>query len=312
MESSTYTDATIDLYRALHAQYPNIGDLPAGEPAPHRRLISRPSCPPLANVRLVKGAYAEPPERAFSAKADVDDAYFRHAQTLLDAAERQSGTAHGHCHARRAHDPAHCRRRRRARTAEAGSLRGADALRHPLPRPAPARQRGLQGAACSSATASTGSRGTCAASRSGPRTSGSWRAAWSRADLDRRQPPASRENRRFEPGSRRPSPCPSPARRARTQQVHPAGRCREDGRRGRTVVVSCRRAAQHEARSASHWYSRSPAPIPASAARPGNPPPRSGPGRCRSGSRPMISASGAPTHQSRARMMPATALASIE
>ena len=44
-----------------------------------------------AAVRLVKGAYAEPPEVAFPAKRDVDAAYVRLAELLLSAEARAAG-----------------------------------------------------------------------------------------------------------------------------------------------------------------------------------------------------------------------------
>jgi proline dehydrogenase len=44
-----------------------------------------------ASVRLVKGAYSEPPEIAFPRKQDVDENYFRLAQTLLSPEARRAG-----------------------------------------------------------------------------------------------------------------------------------------------------------------------------------------------------------------------------
>jgi proline dehydrogenase len=42
-------------------------------------------------VRLVKGAYSEPPEIAYAKKRDVDVNYFRLAQRLLGAGARNAG-----------------------------------------------------------------------------------------------------------------------------------------------------------------------------------------------------------------------------
>jgi proline dehydrogenase len=82
MESSAYTDATIELYRALHAAHANTGlCLQANMRRTAQDLAALLPATPI--VRLVKGAYAEPPERAFDVKADVDAAYFAHAETLL-------------------------------------------------------------------------------------------------------------------------------------------------------------------------------------------------------------------------------------
>jgi proline dehydrogenase len=44
-----------------------------------------------ASVRLVKGAYSEPPDIAFSKKEDVDENYFRLAQMLWSAEARRAG-----------------------------------------------------------------------------------------------------------------------------------------------------------------------------------------------------------------------------
>jgi proline dehydrogenase len=44
-----------------------------------------------APVRLVKGAYSEPPEIAFAKKKDVDENYFRLAQSLLSSRARAAG-----------------------------------------------------------------------------------------------------------------------------------------------------------------------------------------------------------------------------
>ena len=82
MEASNYVDVTLDLARRARAAHSNVGicvqaylyrtekDLAA--------LIPR----GLA-VRLVKGAYKEPPDRAFPRKRDVDENYYKVAQCLL-------------------------------------------------------------------------------------------------------------------------------------------------------------------------------------------------------------------------------------
>jgi proline dehydrogenase len=44
-----------------------------------------------ASVRLVKGAYSEPPEIAFAKKKEVDENYFQLAQSLLSSHARASG-----------------------------------------------------------------------------------------------------------------------------------------------------------------------------------------------------------------------------
>jgi proline dehydrogenase len=84
MENSRYTDVTLDVFATLWQQeYRNIGL--ALQAALHRteqdveRLIALG-----ARVRLVKGAYKEPPSAAFQKKADVDAAFRRLMQVLLE------------------------------------------------------------------------------------------------------------------------------------------------------------------------------------------------------------------------------------
>ncbi|HKV49455.1 MAG TPA: proline dehydrogenase family protein [Candidatus Acidoferrales bacterium] len=82
MEHSPYVDATLNIYRRVHDAHRNTGvclqaylfrtekDLAS--------LIARG-----AAVRLVKGAYNEPPEIAFAEKKDVDENFCRLARMLL-------------------------------------------------------------------------------------------------------------------------------------------------------------------------------------------------------------------------------------
>jgi len=74
MEGSAYTDATLDLYVAVRKKHQHVGLAmqaylyrTAGDVA--RLLDLKPA------IRLVKGAYAEPADRAFPAKRDVDANY---------------------------------------------------------------------------------------------------------------------------------------------------------------------------------------------------------------------------------------------
>jgi proline dehydrogenase len=77
MEQSAYTDSTLDIYRRLRAEgHDNVGTvlqayLQRTEGDLRSLLPSRP------NLRLVKGAYLEPPSVAFSRKSDVDENLFR-------------------------------------------------------------------------------------------------------------------------------------------------------------------------------------------------------------------------------------------
>ena len=84
MESSAYVDATLDLYRRAWASSKRIGVCLQAylrrTPADLEALLPlRPA------LRLVKGAYQEPPERAFPRKDEVDEAYFALARRALGA-----------------------------------------------------------------------------------------------------------------------------------------------------------------------------------------------------------------------------------
>ncbi|HKF42870.1 MAG TPA: proline dehydrogenase family protein [Thermoanaerobaculia bacterium] len=90
MEGTAYTDVTLDLYRRARAKHTNVGlcvqaylyrtakDLEA--------LIGMG-----AGVRLVKGAYREPPDKAFPKKSDVDENFFQLAKRLLSQEARDKG-----------------------------------------------------------------------------------------------------------------------------------------------------------------------------------------------------------------------------
>ena len=90
MEGSAYTDPTIELYTKVRARHREVGV--CLQAYLHRtaddlgRLL--PSGPA---IRLVKGAYAEPPDRAFPAKRDVDANYL--ALGVLMLAEVRRGKA---------------------------------------------------------------------------------------------------------------------------------------------------------------------------------------------------------------------------
>jgi proline dehydrogenase len=90
IESTAYTDVTLDIYRNARTKFPNTGlclqsylyrtekDLEG--------LIALGS-----GIRLVKGAYKEPPDKAFPKKEDVDENYFRLAERLLSPEARARG-----------------------------------------------------------------------------------------------------------------------------------------------------------------------------------------------------------------------------
>jgi proline dehydrogenase len=87
MEDSSYVDRTLELYRGLRVKYEKVGVAMQAylrrTPDDLRQLLAhRPT------VRLVKGAYAEPPHVAFPAKRDVDLAYYDLSVELLNAAAK--------------------------------------------------------------------------------------------------------------------------------------------------------------------------------------------------------------------------------
>jgi proline dehydrogenase len=85
IEDTPYTDKTINLYCAMRAKgYENVGMAVQSylfrAEADTRRLIQNGT-----RIRLVKGAYNEPPDKAFPRKADVDANYDLLAKILIDA-----------------------------------------------------------------------------------------------------------------------------------------------------------------------------------------------------------------------------------
>jgi proline dehydrogenase len=88
MEGSAYTDATLDLYVAVRKQHEHVGLAMQAylyrTAADIGRLLElKPT------IRLVKGAYAEPPDRAFPAKKDVDANYLALCTFMLPEVKRE-------------------------------------------------------------------------------------------------------------------------------------------------------------------------------------------------------------------------------
>lgn len=83
MEASDYTQRTMDIVVDMHRTYDNVGTVLQTSlyrtPEDVERLIQE-----RVRVRLVKGAYLEPPSVAYAAKADVDAAYQRLLRPLLE------------------------------------------------------------------------------------------------------------------------------------------------------------------------------------------------------------------------------------
>jgi len=93
MEGSAYTQRTLDIVRSAHREFGGVGTVlqsslrrTDGDLA---TLISEG-----ISVRLVKGAYAEPPAIAFPDKADVDAAYVRQMHELLRHGNRPAIATH--------------------------------------------------------------------------------------------------------------------------------------------------------------------------------------------------------------------------
>jgi proline dehydrogenase len=82
MESSRYTERTLDLYARLHPAHAHLGCVVQAylrrTAADVERLVELG-----ATVRLCKGAYHEPPALAYPDKRDVDTSYARLAERLL-------------------------------------------------------------------------------------------------------------------------------------------------------------------------------------------------------------------------------------
>jgi proline dehydrogenase len=90
MEQSTYVDGTLELYARARKANRNVGV--CVQAYLHRTEKDIESLISMgAAVRLVKGAYSEPPEIAFPKKEDVDENYFRLAQMLLSPEARRVG-----------------------------------------------------------------------------------------------------------------------------------------------------------------------------------------------------------------------------
>jgi len=90
MEASQYVDVTLDVFRRARTAYPNVGV--CLQAYLYRTKADLEALLPLGPaVRLVKGAYDEPPDIAFPRKNDVDQNFFALAQVLLSPEARQAG-----------------------------------------------------------------------------------------------------------------------------------------------------------------------------------------------------------------------------
>jgi proline dehydrogenase len=83
MEQSPYVDVTLDLTQELRAAYPAVGVCLQAYLHRTREDLAR-MLKTGAGVRLVKGAYREPPSVALAAKRDVDSNYVSLGRTMVD------------------------------------------------------------------------------------------------------------------------------------------------------------------------------------------------------------------------------------
>jgi len=126
MEAAVYAGRTLDIVETLKRDYDNVGVCVQSYLYRSRDDLDRLNRLGIP-VRLVKGAYQEPPEVAYPEKASVDQAYAR----MLDARHPRPG--HGPPH----QDPG------RPPPPRPRDLRVPDALRRPPRPPAAGRRRGL-------------------------------------------------------------------------------------------------------------------------------------------------------------------------
>jgi proline dehydrogenase len=90
MEGSAYTERTIEVYRRVRPRFPNLGI--ALQAYLRRSAADLESLLPLGPaVRMVKGAYREPPEIAFARMSEVCDSFFALTARLLSPEARRAG-----------------------------------------------------------------------------------------------------------------------------------------------------------------------------------------------------------------------------
>lgn len=90
MESSDYTDATLNIFHKLHTEYENVGTVIQSylyRSEDDMRALAAEG----AFVRLCKGAYKEPPHLAFPDKADVDQNFVKLTELYLSPEAQQAG-----------------------------------------------------------------------------------------------------------------------------------------------------------------------------------------------------------------------------
>lgn len=91
MESSPYVDPTIELFRRTRERSSRVGI--ALQAYLYRTAADVETLLPLGSaIRLVKGAYLEPPDVAFPKKVDVDENFYKLSCRMLDEESQRRGT----------------------------------------------------------------------------------------------------------------------------------------------------------------------------------------------------------------------------
>jgi proline dehydrogenase len=91
MEGSPYVDPTIALYKRSRAKTSRVGI--AIQAYLYRTPQDVEALIPLGPaIRIVKGAYLEPPDVAYPKKADVDDAFYKLCTRLISPEAQKTGT----------------------------------------------------------------------------------------------------------------------------------------------------------------------------------------------------------------------------
>jgi proline dehydrogenase len=94
MEASNYVDVTLELARRARTAYPNVGI--CLQAYLYRTAKDLETLLPLGTaIRLVKGAYLEPPQVAIPKKEDVDENYFTLVKQILSEPARRAGVRAG-------------------------------------------------------------------------------------------------------------------------------------------------------------------------------------------------------------------------
>ena len=190
MEGSAYTERTLALYRRLRRRWRNVACVL--QAYLHRTEADlRGLVPGGLRVRLCKGAYREPPDRAFPAEGGRGPELRAAGRDALLEGSADRRRLRGVRHARRAPDPGDRRPGARVR-ARARPLRVPDAPRNPPGAPPDAPRPRACGSACSCPSGRTGTATSSGVSPSARPTF---------ASSSRTSPGADREGRGGAPGA---------------------------------------------------------------------------------------------------------------